>query len=67
MVMVMMMTWICSTDHAQGFFQNLISDFHAADCLIKQFCQLMMPFLPGELRPLPKVFSVMKIVFNPVG
>jgi hypothetical protein len=58
---------VSSTDEVQGLLQNPISDFHAVNRLIEQVCQLMMPFLPCKLRPLPKIFSVMIIVFNPVG
>jgi hypothetical protein len=66
-VVMMVVIAISSTDHVQGLFQNSISDFHAADRLIEQCCQFLVSILPYLLRPFPEIFSMMKIVFNPVG
>jgi hypothetical protein len=66
-VVMMVMVAVRSTDELQGLFQNSISDFHAADCLIEQCCQFLVSILSRLLRPLPEIFSVMVIVFNPMG
>ena len=66
-VVMMVMIAVGSTDELQGLLQNSISNFHAADCLIEQCCQFLVSILSRLLRPLPEIFSVMKIVFNPMG
>ncbi len=66
-VVTMVVITVSATDEGQGLLQNSISDLHAADCLIEQVCKILVPILSRLFSPFPKIFSVMKVVFNPVG
>jgi hypothetical protein len=67
MIVAVVVIAVGSTDELQGLLQNAVSDFHAADCLIEQGCQILVSILSRLFGPFPKIFSVMVIVFNPVG